>query len=252
MPDRPGVYLMKDRLGRIIYVGKAKSLKKRVSSYFQPGRERALRHQPKIRTLIEMIHDLEIIEVKSETEALLLEGKLIRQWRPRYNTDFTDDKRFLLVRVDPGEELPRFRLTRLKKEDRSRYFGPFAHSGLLRRTLATMRRQIEAGEVKVLAMMSEERNKALPNVPAITEILPDAKLASGFWGFWGVGGLAPTIVNRLSLEIQKGYRDPDIVAKLESIDAKPEGSTPQEFAKAIAKQMALLKELTALAGVTPQ
>ena len=141
LPDTPGVYLMKDRLGRIIYVGKAKALKKRVSSYFQPGRQRALRHQPKIRTLIEMIADFETIEVKSEPEALLLEGKLIKQWRPKYNTDFTDDKRFLLVRVNLEDELPRFALTRFRKEDRSRYFGPFAHSGLLRRTLATMRKQ---------------------------------------------------------------------------------------------------------------
>ena len=140
LPDGPGVYLMKDRLGRIIYVGKAKSLKKRVSSYFQPGRARALRHQPKIRTLIEMIADFDILEVKSEPEALLLEGKLIKQWRPKYNTDFTDDKRFLLVRVNLEDALPRFLLTRYRKEDRARYFGPFAHSGLLRRTLATMRR----------------------------------------------------------------------------------------------------------------
>ena len=139
LPDGPGVYLMKDRLGRIIYVGKAKSLKKRVSSYFQAGRSRALHHQPKIRTLIEMIVDLEILEVKSEPEALLLEGKLIKQWRPKYNTDFTDDKRFLLVRLDLEVELPRFVLTRFKKDTRSRYFGPFAHSGLLRKTLASMR-----------------------------------------------------------------------------------------------------------------
>ncbi len=141
LPDGPGVYLMKDRLGRIIYVGKAKSLKKRVASYFQAGRERALRHQPKIRTLIEMIADFEILEVKSEPEALLLEGKLIKQWRPKYNTDFTDDKRFLLVRVDHEAALPRFVLTRFKKDTRSRYFGPFAHSGLLRKTLVTMRRK---------------------------------------------------------------------------------------------------------------
>ena len=140
LPDKPGVYLMKDRLGRIIYVGKARSLKKRVSSYFQRGRTSTVQ-QPKIRALIDLIADVDTMEVKSEPEALLLEGKLIKQWRPRYNTDFTDDKRFLLVRVDLGEDLPRFRLTRLKKEDRSRYFGPFAHSGLLRKTLAQMRRQ---------------------------------------------------------------------------------------------------------------
>src|SRR6476660_6738965 len=131
LPDKPGVYLMKDRLGRIIYVGKARSLKKRVSSYFQRGRALTV-DQPKIRALIDLIADFDTVEVKSEPEALLLEGKLIKQWKPRYNTDFTDDKRFLLVRVDLNEELPRFRLTRLKKEDRSRYFGPFAPSGMLR------------------------------------------------------------------------------------------------------------------------
>ena len=76
LPDKPGVYLMKDRLGRIIYVGKAKSLKKRVSSYFQRGRARTV-SQPKIRALIEMIADLETIEVKSEPEALLLPVKIL-------------------------------------------------------------------------------------------------------------------------------------------------------------------------------
>jgi len=139
LPDRPGVYLMKDRIGRIIYVGKAKALKRRVSSYFQPSRAFTL--HPKIRALVEMIADFDAIEVKSEPEALLLEGKLIKQWKPRYNTDFTDDKRFPLVRVDPREELPRFRVVRIRKDDHSRYFGPFAHSGPLRKTLAQMRRQ---------------------------------------------------------------------------------------------------------------
>ena len=139
LSDLPGVYLMKDRLGRIIYVGKAKNLKKRVSTYFTPSR--AMTWHPKIRALIDMIADFDTHEVKSEPEALLLEGKLIKQWKPKYNTDFTDDKRFLLVRVDVAEELPRIRLTRFKKDDRSRYFGPFAHSGLLRKTLAQLRRQ---------------------------------------------------------------------------------------------------------------
>jgi excinuclease ABC subunit C len=139
LPDRPGVYLMRDRIGKIIYVGKAKALKRRVSSYFQPSRAFAL--HPKIRALVEMIADFDAIVVRSEPEAILLEGKLIKQWKPRYNTDFTDDKRFLLVRVDMREELPRFRLARFRKDDRSRYFGPFAHSGPLRKALAQMRRQ---------------------------------------------------------------------------------------------------------------
>lgn len=130
---------MKDRLGSVIYVGKAKNLKKRVSTYFQPSRK--FTHQPKIRALLEMIRDFEYIEVKSEPEALLLEGKLIKKWKPKYNTDFVDDKRFLLVRVDMTRELPRFALARYKKEDGARYFGPFAHANHIRKTLTEMRRK---------------------------------------------------------------------------------------------------------------
>jgi excinuclease ABC subunit C len=131
---------MKDRFGGILYIGKAKDLKKRVSSYFQRGR-RAHFDQPKIAAMISLVRDLDTIEVRSETEALLLEGKLIKEWRPKYNTDFVDDKRFLLVRLDERESFPRFRLTRLRHDDGARYFGPFANGGFLRRTLAEMRRQ---------------------------------------------------------------------------------------------------------------
>ncbi|MGE9290655.1 MAG: excinuclease ABC subunit UvrC [Puniceicoccales bacterium] len=140
LPHRPGVYLMKDRLGEVIYVGKAKDLKKRVSSYFQPGRFRQI-DQPKIRTMVTLVHDLETIEVRSEAEAILLEGRLIKDYRPRYNTDFTDDKRFLLIRVDVLSKIPKFRLSRNRTQDGSVYFGPFAHAGPLRRTLSQMRQK---------------------------------------------------------------------------------------------------------------
>lgn len=137
LPHRPGVYLMKDRLGTVIYVGKAKDLKKRVSTYFQTSRTRMT--HPKIRSLVKVIHDFDVIEVKSETEALLLEGKLIKQWKPKYNTDFVDDKRFLLIRLDEQARFPKFQLVRNQRDDTARYFGPFAYSGLLRRTLSEMR-----------------------------------------------------------------------------------------------------------------
>lgn len=140
LPHKPGVYLMKDRIGQTIYVGKAKDLKKRVSTYFQASRKLTVA-QPKVRAMIELIYDFDIILVKSEAEALLLEGQLIKKYKPRYNTDFTDDKRFLLVRVDPREALPRFRLTRNRTDSNSRYYGPFAHSGHLRKTLAELRRR---------------------------------------------------------------------------------------------------------------
>ena len=140
LPHKPGVYLMKDRFGTILYVGKAKDLKKRVSTYFQASRN-LRKTQPKIEAMVRLVADLDFLEVKSEPEALLLEGRLIKEWKPRYNTDFTDDKRFLMVRLDLRSPLPRFRLARVRSDDQSRYFGPFAHSGLLRKTLAEMRRR---------------------------------------------------------------------------------------------------------------
>lgn len=140
LPHKPGVYLMKNRIGQVIYVGKAKDLKKRVSTYFQASRKLTIA-QPKIKAMIDLIHDFEIILLKSEAEALLLESQLIKKYKPRYNTDFTDDKRFLLIRVDPREPLPRFRLTRNRIDSHSRHFGPFAHTGHLRKTLHELRRK---------------------------------------------------------------------------------------------------------------
>ena len=139
VPHRPGVYLMKDRLGGVIYVGKARDLRKRLGSYFMPSRK--AQAELKMRALLDSIRDFEIHPVRNEQEALLLEGKLIKQYRPRYNVSFRDDKRFLLVRIDPSERWPRFVLTRLKRSDGSRYFGPFAHSGALRATIAWLNRE---------------------------------------------------------------------------------------------------------------
>jgi len=140
LPQTPGVYLMKDRLGQVIYVGKAKNLKKRVSSYFQ-GSKKFIRAQPKIGAMVEMVREIGVHETRNETEALLLEGKLIKEYKPRYNTDFTDDKQFLLVEIDMREELPRFRLRRNRKSERAVYYGPFPQAGLLRSTLSEMRKK---------------------------------------------------------------------------------------------------------------
>ena len=137
VPHKPGVYLMRDRLTRIIYVGKAKNLRKRMSSYFMPSRRQTA--DLKTRALIESIWDFEYHVVKTEPESLLLEGRLIKEFRPRYNVSFRDDKRFLMVRVHLDDPIPRFQLTRMRKEDGGRYFGPFAHATALRATLNLMR-----------------------------------------------------------------------------------------------------------------
>lgn len=140
VPHKPGVYLHKDRLGSIIYVGKAKDLRKRLSNYFAPSRKTMA--DRKTRALIDSIWDFEIHVVRNEQESLLLEGKLIKQYRPRYNVAFRDDKRFLLVKLDTEEPWPRFITTRIRKEAAGvRYFGPFAHSGALRNTIAWVNKE---------------------------------------------------------------------------------------------------------------
>lgn len=140
VPHKPGVYLMRDRFQRVIYVGKARNLRKRLGQYFTPSR--AMRADLKTTALLDAIHDFEWHLAGSEPEALLLEGRLIKEYRPRYNISFRDDKRFLLVKVEMRDEWPRFRLTRLKNpDDGNRYFGPFAHSGALRQTLTFMRKK---------------------------------------------------------------------------------------------------------------
>jgi excinuclease ABC subunit C len=139
VPHKPGVYLMRDRFNRVIYVGKARDLRKRVGQYFMPSR--AMRADLKTRALLDSIWDFEWHLVGSEPEALLLEGRLIKEFRPRYNVSFRDDKRFLMVKVDMADEWPRFRLSRFKKDDNARYFGPYAHAGALRQTLAFMRKK---------------------------------------------------------------------------------------------------------------
>ena len=139
VPHKPGVYLMRDRFNRVIYVGKARDLRKRVSSYFLPSK--LAQADLKTRALLDATWNFETHTVRSEAESVLLEGKLIKEYRPRYNISFRDDKRFLVVRVDLSEEWPRFRLARFKKDDGSRYFGPYAHAGALRQTLNFMRKK---------------------------------------------------------------------------------------------------------------
>ena len=126
LPDKPGVYLMRDRHGKIIYVGKAASLRSRVRHYFQRGT--AASADPKLRSLIHSIDDFETIVVRTEAEAILTEGRMIKEYRPRYNSFFKDDKRFLMLRTDLRDPFPRFETCRFDKRDGATYFGPYASS----------------------------------------------------------------------------------------------------------------------------
>ena len=149
LPHKPGVYLHKDRFGTVIYVGKALDLRKRVSQYFQSSRR--LGWDLKFNALVEAIHDFDFHVVRSEPEAFLLEGKLIKEFHPRYNISFRDDKRFLMLKVNLNDLIPNFTFTRFRKDDGARYFGPFSNSGALRSTLALARRQFNLRGCRVFA-----------------------------------------------------------------------------------------------------
>jgi excinuclease ABC subunit C len=134
-PDAPGVYLMRDRLGRVIYVGKAVSLKKRVAHYFLKNQD-SLKNQ----ILMATVEAIEYREVSSEYEALLLEDELIKKFQPRFNIIAKDDKSFPYIKVTK-EEFPRVSIGRRKKgEEEVDYFGPYTSAKLLRRALTILRK----------------------------------------------------------------------------------------------------------------
>lgn len=126
LPDKPGCYLMRDGKGKIIYVGKAVSLRKRVQTYFRNATRRSA--DPKLRSLVKSIRDLDYIVVRNEAEAILTEGQMIKDYKPYYNVHFKDDKRFLLLRVDIRDTYPVFSACRIRKEDGAVYFGPYISS----------------------------------------------------------------------------------------------------------------------------
>src|SRR5262245_20062810 len=135
VPPRPGVYLLKDRHGKVIYVGKAANLKSRVRTYLRGGDERS-----QIRFLLERLATFETLVTANDKEALILEHNLIKQYRPRYNIRLKDDKSYVSVKVTLKDSWPRVLVTRRIVKDGHRYFGPFASASAVRDTLDTIRK----------------------------------------------------------------------------------------------------------------
>lgn len=136
LPARPGVYLMKDSGGTILYVGKAISLRNRVRSYF--GNYSKL--TPKLQKLVDRVHELDFFVTATEQEALILENNLIKRHRPHYNVRLKDDKTYPLLKITTSEEFPRVVITRRMEEDGSTYFGPFANARSVKQTLQVLKR----------------------------------------------------------------------------------------------------------------
>ncbi|MBN1548093.1 MAG: excinuclease ABC subunit UvrC [Syntrophaceae bacterium] len=129
-PRLPGVYLMKDRHGTVLYVGKSKELKSRINAYFSRTDARFM-----IPYLVAKINDIDYIVTKTEKESLILENQLIKKFRPRYNVDFRDDKAYFHIRIDRNAEFPKFQLVRRPERDGAYYFGPYPSSTAAKETL---------------------------------------------------------------------------------------------------------------------
>jgi len=136
LPRKPGVYLMRDANGTVIYVGKAIDLRSRVRSYFQPSAW----EYGKVRAIVSEIADLEFIITDSELEALILEANLIKQHRPRYNVRLKDDKRYPYIKITWADPFPQVFITRYMEQDGSRYFGPYTSSSAVHQTLDLLRK----------------------------------------------------------------------------------------------------------------
>jgi excinuclease ABC subunit C len=135
LPTEPGVYIMRDRLGEVVYVGKARSLKARVRQYFSGHDTRYF-----VPVLAEILGDLETIVTSNEKEALLLENNLIKKHRPRFNVKLRDDKQYLVLRLDPNGTWPRLEVVRNMKDDQAHYFGPYHSAQSARSTLRVINR----------------------------------------------------------------------------------------------------------------
>src|SRR5258708_15649705 len=131
LPHKPGIYLMKDGQGTIIYVGKAISLYNRARSYFQESADLS----PKNRSMVAKVDDIEFLVVQNEVEALVLESNYIKQYRPKYNVLLRDDKNYPYIKVALTEDFPRVYRVRSFHHDGNRYFGPYTNSGAVDATL---------------------------------------------------------------------------------------------------------------------
>lgn len=131
IPSRPGVYLMKDKLGSVLYIGKARNLKKRISSYLTDRKVLS----PKIRALVSKVYNLEYILTQTEKEALILECSLIKRHKPKYNVVLKDDKNYLCLKLDLREEYPMLSIVRRIGKDGALYFGPYSSAKAVRQTL---------------------------------------------------------------------------------------------------------------------
>jgi excinuclease ABC subunit C len=152
-PDTPGVYLFQDKLGRVIYIGKAKNLRSRASHYFL----KAAAEDSRTALLVLEAYDIDFLEAESEVDALLLEARLVKDTQPKFNRDLRDDKSFPYLQITTHEDFPRVEITREPRSSGVKLYGPFANVGDLRGALQVLQRVFQFRTCSLDIEESDER-----------------------------------------------------------------------------------------------
>ena len=205
LPDKPGVYLMKNSLGEIIYVGKAKILKNRVKSYFQKSKN----HSEKVKVLVKNISEFEYIVTDSEMEALILECNLIKKYSPRYNIALKDDKFYPFIKITVNDDYPRVFVTRNYAKDGSKYFGPYTNGTAVYETitlinkifpLRTCRLSIKEGGEPVRPCLNYHIKKCLGPCAGYVSKAEYGEMIKNIMDI--LNGTDRTVVNQLKSEME--------------------------------------------------
>lgn len=159
LPDKPGVYIMKNSLGEVIYVGKAKILKNRVRQYFQNSKN----HSVKVKAMVKNISEFEYIVTDSEMEALILEGNLIKKYNPKYNIALKDDKFYPFIKITTNEDFPRVYMTRNFVKDGNKYFGPYTSSASVHEVMDLIKKNFPLRTCKKVIKEGGETTKPCLN-----------------------------------------------------------------------------------------
>ena len=262
LPDKPGCYLMRDRKGTIIYVGKAVSLKRRVQSYF---RDSTLRNgSPKVRSMVHCVADLETLTVRNEAEALLTESRLIKQYKPHFNILMRDDKRYPALRADPREPVPKITTCRIIRDDQALYFGPFPSDTVVKTVLDFTEKRFGLRKCRPIIPDAETYRHCINDIvrfctaPCVNRISPEEYRARFDEACAFLRGERMAIIDEVKVDMEKAAADHDYekaaalrdtwFALMEMVKQRHRiSSTPEIHA---AEARAGLHELQAAIGLT--
>lgn len=210
LPDKPGVYIMKNSLGEVIYVGKAKVLKNRVRQYFQNSKN----HSEKVRAMVKNIAEFEYIVTDSEMEALILECNLIKKYSPRYNIALKDDKFYPFIKITTNEDFPRVYVTRNFAKDGNRYFGPYTNGTVVYEVMGLIKKLFPLRTCKKAIVEGGEPTRACLNYHINLCKAPCASYVSKaeYWEMIDeiiniLNGTDTSIIKKLKLEMEKAAEE---------------------------------------------